>query len=80
MLLLICSFFMGALLRNSAEITNVQNSRAFSNICDTRITWLCIPTYYISIPIGASLWLVLNTTSMLSSAILFASGVILVRE
>ena len=79
LLLLICSFFMGALLRNSAELTTAQNSRGF-NSCDTRISWLCIPTYYFSIPIGASLWLVLNTTSLLSSIILFTSGVILVRE
>ena len=79
-LLLMCSFFMGALLRNSAEITSTQNSRAFSNVCDTRISWLCIPTFYISIPIEASLWLVLNATSLLSSIILFVSGVILLRE
>ena len=78
LLLLICSFFMGALLRNSAELTSAQTRGL--NVCDTRISWLCIPTYYFSIPIGTSLWLVLNTTSLLSSAILFTSGVILVRE
>jgi hypothetical protein len=79
LLLLLCSFFMGALLRNSAELTNTLNSRGF-NICDTRISWLCIPTYYLPIPLEPSLWLVLNATSLLSSAILFVSGVVLLRE
>ena len=79
-LLLLCSFFMGALLRNSAQITSVQNARGLGWVCDTRISWLCIPTYEFSIPIGASLWLMLNATSLLSSAILFVSGVVLLRE
>lgn len=77
-LLLVCSFLVGALLRNSAQITNSR--RGFGGTCDTRITWLCIPTYYFSIPIGTSLWLELNTTSLLSSAIFFVVGIVLVRE
>ena len=80
LLLLLCSFFLGALLRNSAQISSSPSPRGFSGACDTYISWLCIPTYYFTIHIGASIWLVLNATSLLSSTILFVSGVILVRE
>lgn len=80
LLLLLCSFFMGALLRNSVQITNAASPRGFGGVCDTYISWLCIPTEYFSIPLGESIWLVLNATSLLSSSALFIAGVILVRE
>ena len=80
LLLLLCSFFLGALLRNSAQIANTPTVRGFRGVCDTYITWLCIPTYFFSIPLGSSIWLVVNVTSFISSAILFIAGVILVRE
>ncbi len=80
LLLLVCSFCLGVLLRNSAQITDEQHPRGFSGVCDTYITWLCIPTYYVSIPLTGSIDLVVNMTSFLASTILFISGVIMVRE
>jgi hypothetical protein len=77
-ILLIASFIMGIILRNSAYITNVA-TRRFST-CDTYISWLCIPTEYIHIPLGVSVWLVINLTSFLVSVILFILGVLLLRS
>lgn len=80
LLLLICSFCLGVLLRNSAQVTDEPHIRGFSGDCDTYITWLCIPTYYFSIPLDGSIYLVVNATSFLSSLVLFIAGVILLRE
>jgi len=80
LILLLISFLMGALLKNSAQITSGTHPRGFSGYCDTYITWLCVPTYYLAVPLATSLWLVVNTTSFLVSLILFIAGVILVRQ
>ena len=79
--LLIASFLLGALTRNSAYITNESLRRL--PFCDSYITWLCIPTAYVSIPLGVfdrATFLVINITSFLSSIILFVLGVVLVRK
>ena len=80
LLLLLLSFLMGALLKNSAQITSGSSPRGFSGYCDTYITGFCIPTYYLDLQLAASLWLVINITSFLTSIVLFVSGVILVRQ
>jgi len=77
--LLVSSFFMGALLRNSAYITNDLSSR-FLATCDTYVRGLCIPTAYFSIPMGPIGQLVINITSTLVSATFFVLGVVLVRK
>ena len=73
------SFFMGALLRNSAFITNDPRAR-FLAVCDTYMKGLCIPTAYFSIPLGPFGLLVINVTSAMVSAIFFVLGVVLVRK
>jgi uncharacterized membrane-anchored protein YitT (DUF2179 family) len=78
LILLITSFVMGALLRNSAYITD-GSLRRFP-ACDTYIRGFCIPTAYFSIPLGMFGWLVINVTSFLVSAVLFVLGVVLVRK
>lgn len=78
LILLLTSFVMGALLRNSAYITNTS-TRRFST-CDTYIRGFCIPTENFPIPIGEFGWLVINITSFSVSAILFVLGIILVRK
>jgi hypothetical protein len=78
LILLLTSFVMGALLRNSAYITDTS-TRRFPT-CDTYIRGFCIPTENFSIPLGAFGWLVINITSFLVSAILFILGVVLVRK
>jgi len=77
--LLVASFFMGALLRDSAYITNDPRAR-FLTTCDTYLRGLCIPTAYFSIPLGQVGLLVINVTSALVSATLFVLGVVLVRK
>jgi len=77
--LLVTSFFMGALLRNSAYITNDPSAR-FLAACDTYVKGLCIPTAYFSIPLGPIGLLVINITSALVSATFFVLGVVLVRK
>jgi hypothetical protein len=77
--LLLASFFMGALLRNSAYITNDPRGR-FLTACDTYLKGLCIPAAYFSIPLGPLGLLVINVTSVLVSATLFILGVLLVRR
>lgn len=79
LVLLVASFFMGALLRNSTYITNDPRKWLFAS-CDTYVKGLCIPTAYFSIPIGPLGLLVVNITSALVSAIFFVLGVLLVRK
>lgn len=79
LVLLVASFFMGALLRNSAYITN-DPRRGLLASCDTYIRGLCIPTAYFSIPLGPLGLLVINITSALVSATFFVLGVLLVRK
>ena len=77
--LLVSSFLMGALLRDSAYITNDPRAR-FHATCDTYVKGLCIPTAYLSIPLGPVGLLVINVTSILVSATFFVLGVVLVRS
>ena len=79
LVLLMASFFMGALLRNSAYITNDPRAR-FLATCDTYVKGLCVPTAYFSIPLGPIGLLVINVTSTLVSATFFVLGVVLVRK
>jgi len=79
LVLLVTSFFIGALLRNSAYITNDPRAR-FLATCDTYVKGLCIPTGYFSIPLGPLGLLVINLTSTLVSATFFILGVVLVRK
>lgn len=76
--LLLISFCFGLLTRNSAYITN--EIAAKFPACDSYISWLCIPTQYISIPLASLGSLVINLTSFLSTAILFILGIVLVRN
>lgn len=78
LILLIASYIMGIILRNSAYITNTSIRRLAT--CDTYISWLCVPTVYFSIPLGALGWLVINLTSFLVSVTLFILGVLLLRS
>ncbi len=78
--LLLVSFLMGAVLKSSAQIATSPHPRGFSGACDTYLTWLCIPTYYFTIQIDASDWLVVNATSFLTSLVLFILGIKFVRE
>jgi hypothetical protein len=80
LVLLMASSVMGALLRNSAQITNDPVGRVFHGVCDTYVRGLCIPTAYLSIPLGPIGSLVINATSFLVSATFFVLGVILVRK
>ena len=77
--LLVASFFLGALLRNSAYLTNDPKGR-FLTACDTYMKGFCIPTAYFSIPLGPLGLLVINMTSSLVSATFFVLGVLLVRK
>lgn len=79
LILLLASFVMGALLRNSAYITNDPRGR-FLSACDTYVKGLCIPTAYFSIPLGLPGLLVINVTSFSVSAVFFVLGVLLVRR
>ena len=79
LVLLVASFFMGALLRNSAYITN-DPRRRFLTACDTYLRGFCIPTAYFSFPMGPFGLLVINITSALVSATFFVLGVLLVRK
>ena len=79
LVLLVTSFFISALLRNSAYITNDPRGR-FLTACDTYMKGLCIPTAYFSIPLGPLALLVINITSALVSATFFVLGVLLVRK
>ncbi|MGD0145676.1 MAG: hypothetical protein ABSB53_02335 [Nitrososphaerales archaeon] len=79
LVLLLTSFFMGALLRKSAYITN-ENVGRLRGACDTYLRGLCVPTAYFSIPLGSFGSLVFNVTSFLVSAIFFILGVLLVRK
>ncbi|MGP8124608.1 MAG: hypothetical protein ACLQEQ_01920 [Nitrososphaerales archaeon] len=76
---LVASFFVGALLRNSAYLTNDPRGR-FLTACDTYLRGFCIPTAYFSIPMGPLGLLVINITSSLVSATFFVLGVVLVRK
>lgn len=76
--LLLTSFLMGALLRNSAYLTN--GHLRFRTDCDTYMKGLCIPTAYLPIPLGPVGSLVINITSFSVSAFLFVLGVLLVRK
>jgi hypothetical protein len=80
LILLLGSFVLGAVLRNSAQISDIEHPRGFTGDCDTYLKWLCIPTYFFSINLSGGLWLVLNLTSLISSGVLFIAGVILVRQ
>ena len=77
--LLVASFFMGALLRNSAYITNDPSARLLA-ACDTYVRGFCVPTAYFSIPLGTVGMLVINITSTLVGATFFVLGVVLVRK
>ena len=79
LVLLVASFFVGALLRNSAYLTNDPRGR-FLTACDTYLRGFCIPTAYFSIPLGPLGLLVINITSTLVSATFFVLGVLLVRK
>lgn len=76
---LLASFFMGALLRNSAYITNDPGGRLLT-ACDTYLRGFCIPTAYFSFPLGPLGLLVINITSTLVSATFFILGVLFVRK
>jgi hypothetical protein len=78
LILLLFSFSLGLLTRNSAYITNTSVARFPA--CDSYLTWLCIPTKYVAIPLGSLGSLVLNLTSFISTAILFILGIVLVRN
>ena len=78
--LLLASSFMGALLRNSAQITNDPLSRVFRTTCDTYVRGLCIPTAYFSVPFGPLGSLVVNITSFAVGAMFFVLGVLLIRK
>lgn len=78
LILLIAAFTLGLITRNSAYITNQSLRRLPS--CDSYITWLCIPTVYIPIPLGVFGWLVINVTSALLTVVLFIFGVLLLRK
>jgi len=80
LVLLLTSSFMGALLRNSAQITSDPRSRIFRAACDTYVRGLCIPTAYFSIPFGPLGVVVVNITSFLVSAAFFVLGVVLIRK
>ena len=80
LVLLLASSFMGALLRNSAQITNDPVSRVFRTACDTYVRGLCIPTTYLSLPFGPLGALVINVTSFVVSATFFILGVLLIRK
>jgi hypothetical protein len=79
LVLLVISLCLGVITRNSAYLTNTH-TRFY--VCDSYISWLCIPTLYISIPIvfSGGYSLVLNLTSFLSTAILFILGIVFVRN
>lgn len=79
LVLLLTSFFMGALLRKSAYITN-ENIARLRGACDTYLRGFCVPTAYFSVPLGSFGSLVINVTSFLVSAVLFILGVLLVRK
>jgi hypothetical protein len=79
LILLVVSFTMGALLRNSAYITD-EFTRRLRTTCDTYLRELCIPTLYFSIPMGPVGSLVINATSFTVSVVLFVLGVLLVRK
>ena len=76
--LLLVSFSLGLLTRNSAYITNESTMRFPA--CDSYLSWLCIPTKYVAIPLGPFGSLVLNLTSFISTAVLFVMGIVLVRN
>jgi hypothetical protein len=80
LVLLMSSSVMGALLRNSAQITDGSVGRIFHGTCDTYVRGLCIPTAYLSIPLGPIGFLVINATSFLVSATFFVPGVVLIRK
>ena len=80
LVLLLASSFMGALLRNSAQITNDPINRVFRTTCDTYVRGLCIPTAYFSIPFGPLGALVVNITSFAVSTGFFVLGVLLIRK
>jgi hypothetical protein len=77
--LLATSSLLGALLRNSAYITNVPAGH-FNAVCDTYLKGFCVPTGYLSIPLGPIGSLVINLTSFAVSATLFVLGILLVRK
>ena len=78
LVILILSFALGIITRNSAYITD-QPVRVLP-LCDTYISWLCIPTAYVTVPLGPLGLLVVNLTSSLSTIVLFVLGVVLVRK
>ena len=80
LVLLLTSSFMGALLRNSAQIISDPRVRLFRGACDTYVKGLCVPTAYISLPFGPLGLLVVNVTSFLVSAAFFVLGVVLIRK
>ncbi len=74
------SFLLGALLKNSAQVTSSATPRGYTGYCDTYVKWLCVPTYFFSIHLAAKLWLVIDLTSLITSAVLFVFGVLFIRE
>jgi hypothetical protein len=80
LVLLLASSFMGALLRNSAQITNDPIHQVFRSTCDTYVKGLCIPTAYFSIPFGSLGSIVVNVTSFAVGATFFVLGVLLIRK
>jgi hypothetical protein len=80
LVLLASSSVMGALLRNSAAVIGGSTGRFFHNTCDTYLKGICIPTTYLSIPLGPIGSLVINATSFLVSVSFFVLGVVLVRK
>jgi len=78
LILLILSFCVGLISRNSAYVTNAPPA-AFPK-CDNYGNWTCIPTIYLSIPLPYSFRLIINLTSSVVLCFLFILGVILVRN
>lgn len=78
LILLIISFSMGALLRNSTYLVNGERIRLVT--CDDYIASVCIPTAYLSITLPMLGDFIINVTSFSISLVLFVAGVILVRR
>lgn len=77
LVLLVSAFLMGAILNKPTHLTD---RTGYFPVCDDSISYLCIPTAYITISLGFLGNFIINVTSAAVSATLFILGVILVRE
>lgn len=77
MALLVAAFLMGAILNKPTHLTD---RTGYFPQCDDSISYLCIPTAYVTISLGFLGNFIINVTSAAVSAGLFVLGVILVRE